>query len=46
MHSVFQQFVSAKLWELKHYKEGARAGAINVPEPLYPAVPDERGLEG
>jgi glycosyltransferase involved in cell wall biosynthesis len=30
MHAVFQQFTTAKLWELKYYKAGAPEGAIVV----------------
>ena len=30
MHSIFQQFISVKLWELKHYKEGAAEGGITI----------------
>jgi glycosyltransferase involved in cell wall biosynthesis len=30
MHAVFEQFTAAKLWELEHYKQDAREGAINA----------------
>ena len=29
MHAIFEQFTTAKLWELEHYKQDAREGAIN-----------------
>jgi len=32
MHAVFEQFTAAKLWELEHYKQDAREGAINAPK--------------
>ena len=30
MHAIFEQFTTAKLWELEHYKQGAREGTINA----------------
>jgi len=30
MHAIFEQFTTAKLWELEHYKQDAREGAINA----------------
>lgn len=30
MHGIFQQFITVKLWELKHYKEGAPTGGIAI----------------
>jgi hypothetical protein len=30
MHAIFEQFITAKLWELEHYKQGAREGTINA----------------
>ena len=30
MHAVYQFFYAIKLWELKHYKEGAPEGGINT----------------
>jgi hypothetical protein len=32
MHAIFEQFTTAKLWELEHYKRDAREGAINAPK--------------
>jgi glycosyltransferase involved in cell wall biosynthesis len=29
MHAIFEQFTTVKLWELEHYKQDAREGAIN-----------------
>ena len=30
MHAIFEEFTTAKLWELEHYKQDAREGAINA----------------
>ena len=30
MHAIFEKFTTAKLWELEHYKQDAREGAINA----------------
>jgi len=30
MHGIFQQFITVKLWELKHYKDGAAEGGIII----------------
>ncbi|MBZ5524455.1 MAG: FkbM family methyltransferase [Acidobacteriia bacterium] len=30
MRGIFEQFNTVKLWELRHYKQGAAAGAIHV----------------
>ena len=38
MHAIFEQFTTAKLWELEHYKQGAREGAINAAKVFRSAV--------
>ena len=30
MHAIVEQFTTAKLWELEHYKQDAREGAIDA----------------
>jgi len=32
MHAVFEQFTTAKMWELEHYKDGAVEGSIVSPK--------------
>jgi len=38
MHAIFEQFTTAKLWELEHYKQGAREGTINAARVFRSAV--------
>ena len=38
MHAIFEQFTTAKLWELQHYKQGAREGTINAARVFRSAV--------
>ena len=38
MHAIFEQFTTAKLWELEHYKQGAREGTINAAKVFRSAV--------
>lgn len=38
MHAIFEQFTTAKLWELERYKQGAREGTINAAKVFRSAV--------
>jgi glycosyltransferase involved in cell wall biosynthesis len=38
MHAIFEQFTTVKLWELKHYKQGAPEGGINAAKVFRSAV--------
>jgi glycosyltransferase involved in cell wall biosynthesis len=38
MHAIFEQFTTAKLWELEHYKQDAREGTINAARVFRSAV--------
>jgi len=38
MHAIFEQFTTAKVWELEHYKQGAREGTINAARVFRSAV--------
>jgi hypothetical protein len=38
MHAIFEQFTTAKLWELQHHKEGALEGTITAARVFRSAV--------